>query len=126
MKDSRCQAPSFVPFGFLMTRWFGRSRCTKSGKNFRVILAVALILMLLVPEPSLAQTQTYSCPTGFGPVAVAPVLPGLLLQSLKTVANPILPNGPTGVVRGDLTDYIANQSAAIQLGKALFWDMQAG
>src|SRR6185503_21043639 len=55
-----------------------------------------------------------------------PVLPGLLLQSLKTVANPVLPNGPTGIPRADLTDYIANQTAAIQLGKALFWDMQAG
>src|SRR6476469_4265378 len=126
MQSSRCQAPRFAPIGFLVTRWFGTSRFTKSGKKFHVILAVALTFMLLVPEPSLAQTQTYSCPTGFGPVAVAPVLPGLLLQSLKTVANPILPNGAAGVVRGDLTDYIANQAAAIQLGKALFWEMQAG
>ncbi len=126
MKDSRCQAPRFIPLGFLVTRRFGTSRFTRSGKTFRVILAVTLTLMLLVPETSLAQTQTYSCPTGFGPVAVAPVLPGLLMQSLKTVANPILPNGPTGVPRGDLTDYIANQAAAIQLGKALFWEMQAG
>ena len=126
MKDSRCQAPRFVPFGFLVARWFGRSRFTKSGKKFRAILSRGPDLMLLVPEPSLAQAQTYSCPTAFGPVPIAPVLPGLLLQSLKTVANPILPNGPAGVVRGDLADYIANQAAAIQLGKALFWEMQAG
>jgi len=126
MQDQRCQAPRFIPLGFLVTRLLGRSRFTRSGKTFRVILALTLTLMLLAPEPSLAQTQTYSCPTGFGPIAVAPVLPGLLLQSLKTVANPVLPNGPTGIPRADLTDYIANQTAAIQLGKALFWDMQAG
>ena len=126
MKSPRCQAPRFAPIGVLVARWFDNARFPRSEKKFRAILAVALTLMLLVPEPSLAQTQTYSCPTGFGPVAVAPVLPGLLLQSLKTVANPILPNGPAGVPRGDLTDYIANQAAAIQLGKALFWDMQAG
>jgi cytochrome c peroxidase len=29
-------------------------------------------------------------------------------------------------LRGDLTWFIANQTAAIQLGKALFWDIQAG
>jgi len=122
MQDQRCQAPRFIPLGFLVTRLLGRSRFTRSGKTFRVILALTLTLMLLAPEPSLAQTQTYSCPTGFGPIAVAPVLPGLLLQSLKTVANPVLPNGPTGIPRADLTDYIANQTAAIQLGKALFWE----
>lgn len=126
MQDSRCQAPRFVPVGFLVARLFGRSRFTRSGKAFPAILAVALTFMLLMPEPSLAQVQTYSCTTAFGPVPIAPVLPGLLLQSLKTVANPVLPNGPVGVVRGDLTDYIANQAAAIQLGKALFWEMQAG
>src|SRR5438270_5188379 len=126
MQNSRCQAPRFVPFGFLVTRWFDKARFIRSGKTFRVILAVTLILMLLAPEPAQAQAQTYSCNTAFGPIPIAPVLPGLLLQSLKTVANPVLPNGPAGVVRGDLTDYIANQAAAIQLGKALFWEMQAG
>ena len=123
MKDTR--APRFVPFGFLMAR-FDRVRFPQSGTKFRAILAIVLISLMLVPQPLTAQVQTYSCPTAFGPVAIAPVLPGLLLQSLKTVANPVLPNGPAGVVRGDLADYIANQAAAIQLGKALFWEMQAG
>jgi cytochrome c peroxidase len=81
---------------------------------------------MLVPQPLLAQSQTYSCPTAFGPVAVAPVLPALLSQSLKTAPNPVLPNGPAGIVREDLADLIANQQAAIQLGKAFFWEMQAG
>src|SRR3954451_3102498 len=126
MKNACCQAPRFILFGFPLTQLFGKSRFIGSAKTFRVILAVALILMLLAPEPAQAQVQTYSCNTAFGPIPIAPVLPGLLLQSLKTVANPVLPNGPAGVVRGDLTDYIANQAAAIQLGKALFWEMQAG
>jgi cytochrome c peroxidase len=88
--------------------------------------------MVLVPEPSLAQVQTYSCANGFGPVGgapgapVVPVLPALLLQSLKTAPNPVLPNGTGGLVRDDLLDFIANQQAAIQLGKAFFWEMQAG
>jgi cytochrome c peroxidase len=94
-----------------------------------MVLAAATLLVVLGVTPGVlqAQVQTYTCAApGFGPVAVAPVPPAVLLQSLKTVANPVLPNGPTGAVRGDLVDYIANQPAAIQLGKALFWDMQAG
>jgi len=71
-----------------------------------------------------AQVQTISCAEGFD-VAVAPI-PPILLKSLKTVPNPVLPNGPAGAPRADLVDYIANQTVAIQLGKALFWDMQAG
>jgi cytochrome c peroxidase len=89
------------------------------------LLAVFLVLAL-VTAPSQAQVQTYSCPTGFGPVVAAPILPATLMQSLRTVANPVLPNGPLGITRLDLTDYIANQQAAIQLGKAFFWEMQAG
>lgn len=46
------------------------------------------------------------------------LLPGVALaQSLKTVFVP----EPT-----DLTRYVVNRAAAIQLGKALFWDMQVG
>jgi cytochrome c peroxidase len=87
---------------------------------------------MLVPQSSLAQTQTYSCPTAFGAVGaapgapVAPVLPALLMQSLKTAPNPVMPNGPAGIIRDDLIDFIANQQATIQLGKAFFWEMQAG
>jgi len=73
-----------------------------------------------------AQVQTYSCtaPGGFG-VGLPPA-PPLPLASLKTVPNPVLPNGPNGPPRDDLAPFIANLPAAIQLGKALFWDMQAG
>ncbi|HEX2329613.1 MAG TPA: cytochrome c peroxidase [Candidatus Angelobacter sp.] len=87
---------------------------------------MALTGFAMVCAIASAQTQTYQCTTGFGPVLAAPVLPATLMQSIKTVANPVLPNGPTGIVREDLVDFIANQQAAIQLGKALFWDMQAG
>jgi cytochrome c peroxidase len=73
-----------------------------------------------------AQVQTYTCTTGFGPVVAVPVPPAVLMQSLKNVDNPVLPSGPFGAVRADLADYIANQPAAVQLGKALFWDMQSG
>jgi cytochrome c peroxidase len=72
-----------------------------------------------------AQTQSFTCPDpGFADV---PALPLVLLTSLKTVPNPVIPvvNGqPT--LRADLVDFVANLPAAIQLGKALFWDMQAG
>jgi len=73
-----------------------------------------------------AQVQTYTCPTGFGPIVAVPVCPAVLMQSLRDVENPVLPSGPFGPVRDDLADYIANQPAAVQLGKALFWDMQSG
>jgi cytochrome c553 len=83
-----------------------------------------LLVVLGALTTAQAQTQTYTCAApGFGPVAIAPFIP---LSSLKTVPNPVLPNGAQGAIRGDLAEYVANQAAAIQLGKALFWDMQTG
>jgi cytochrome c peroxidase len=126
MKYSKCQSSRFVPFGFLMAPF------PQSGKTFRASLATILVCLMLVPQPLLAQTQTYSCPTAFGLVGaapgapVAPVLPALLMQSLKTAPNAVLPSGTAGIVRDDLLDFIANQQAAIQLGKMFFWEMQAG
>ena len=72
------------------------------------------------------------CPPGFNNFALAPaggVLGFPPLASLATIANPVLPKDPkTGayLLRADLAPYIANLPAAIQLGKALFWDIQAG
>jgi cytochrome c peroxidase len=131
MKSPRCQAPRFAPIRFL-ARGFNKARFPQSKKTFRAILAMTLVCLMLAPQPLQAQTQTYSCPTAFGAVGaapgapVAPVLPALLMQSLKTAPNPVLPNGPAGIVRDDLLDFIANQQAVIQLGKAFFWEMQAG
>jgi cytochrome c peroxidase len=48
-----------------------------------------------------------------------------LLQSLRNV----LPPDPAGTENGrsvGLTDYVADRTAAIRLGKALFWDMNLG
>jgi cytochrome c peroxidase len=83
-----------------------------------------------------ALTFTFNCQspgTGFGDVFVAPApgaLPFVPLNSLKTVPNPVFPPDPvTGVpkLRPDLAAYyIADVTAATQLGKALFWDIQAG
>ena len=47
----------------------------------------------------------------------APAEPALPPPSLKTVVVPEPPN---------LHLYVRNRQAAIQLGKALFWDMQVG
>jgi cytochrome c peroxidase len=100
---------------------------TGSKETAAIFLMALSLVSVAIPVVSEAQAQTYTCAApGFGPVALAPIPPAVLLQSLRTVANPVLPNGPTGAVRGDLVDYIANQTAAIQLGKALFWDTQAG
>src|SRR5690242_10571220 len=108
-------------------RLFGKKRAAASPyPSPKVLLVMALAAFAMLCAIAGAQTQTYQCTQGFGPVAVAPVLPAVLLNSLKSVANPVLPNGPTGAVREDLLDFIANQQAAIQLGKALFWDMQTG
>jgi cytochrome c peroxidase len=75
--------------------------------------------------------------TGFGDVVAAPRggLAFVPLNSLKTAPNPIFPPDPVthvGKLRPDLAaQYIQNADAgglqaAIQLGKALFWDIQAG
>lgn len=76
--------------------------------------------------------STLACPPGFNMFVGPPpagALPFVPLASLKTVANPVVPPDPkTGAptIRGDLTSYIADVNAAIQLGKAFFWEMQAG
>jgi cytochrome c peroxidase len=78
-----------------------------------------------------APIQTIACSAGFADVneVIAAGPPFIPLTSLKSVANPILPTNPsTGAktLREDLSAYIANVPAAVQLGKALYWDMQAG
>jgi cytochrome c peroxidase len=77
-----------------------------------------------------AQGQTIKCSTGFTTVvAPAGTPPFVPLTSLKAVPNPVVPKDPVNgkpTLRGDLVEYVANLPAAIQLGKALFWDMQAG
>lgn len=82
-------------------------------ERWLLLAAVAL----LSPAFSQAQ-QTFTCPQGFGP----PADPPPQLTSLKTVANPVLPGG---LVPEELQGYIQNKDAAIRLGKALFWDVQA-
>ena len=76
--------------------------------------------------------STLTCTPTFnkfiGPVP-AGVLPFVPLASLKTVENPVVPkNIVTGApaLRADLGSYVADLNSAIQLGKAFFWDMQAG
>lgn len=76
--------------------------------------------------------STYECAapgTGFGAFALAPGVGGLPfvpLTSLAAVPNPVIPRNARGnpIIRDDLTPYVANLSSAIQLGKALFWDVQ--
>jgi hypothetical protein len=102
----------------------------------RLVITSAVVIYVLVlgyagSRPLRAQVQTYNCnaPGGFAGEAALPLVPPILLASLKTVENPVLPRDPaTGAltVRADLAAYIANLPAAIQLGKALFWDMQVG
>ncbi len=107
---------------------FGSSR-KKFGVAF--LAAVGLAGWGLMANTTWAQVQTIICPDpGFGEVVIPPapgVLPFIPLTSLTTVPNPVIPGWPTTpTVRADLADYIANLPAAIQLGKALFWDMQVG
>jgi cytochrome c peroxidase len=99
------------------------------------VACVALVLLAgsltgLVAQQAQVQTYTCAAPGGFGepPAVAAPVLAPMLLASLKTVPNPVIPKDAAGqpMLRGDLVDYVANLNAAIRLGKALFWEMQAG
>ncbi len=83
-------------------------------------------------EAVVAQTYTFSCPPGFNRFVIGPVpgvLPFIPITSLAAVPNPAFEiDLKTGarIVRGDLTPYVADLTSAIQLGKALFWDIQAG
>jgi cytochrome c peroxidase len=83
-----------------------------------------------------ALTYTLSCQspgTGFGAFLLAPGAgagpPFVPIASLRTVPNPVIPPDPRNgnpTVREDLVDYVMDIKSAIQLGKALFWDMQVG
>lgn len=120
---------------------------TKSNV-LRLFLAVPLLVgalscggdqqQLSATDEAVTTTYTFTCPPGFvrPPGAVPAVLrpiPGILpfvpLTSLSAVANPAfgvdLKTGKQ-IVRGDLTSYVADLPSIIQLGKALFWDIQAG
>jgi cytochrome c peroxidase len=84
-------------------------------------------------EPLVMSFNCQSPGTGFGDAFVAPA-PGALafvpLNSLKTAPNPVFPPDPaTGAPKLQPTlaaYYVADVTAATQLGKALFWDVQAG
>ncbi|MFL5277012.1 MAG: cytochrome c peroxidase [Myxococcales bacterium] len=76
--------------------------------------------------------STLNCAPGFNRFIGPPpagVLPFIPFTSLKTVENPVIGiNRVTGApaLRADLASYVADMNAAIQLGKAFFWEMQAG
>ena len=94
---------------------------------FATVTLVTVGLVLGTAWAVTAVTITTVSP-GFG--AVVPPLgapPFVPLTSLATVPNPVIPGWPAApTIRADLTEYIADLTAARQLGKALFWDMQAG
>src|SRR6266511_5960294 len=107
---------------------------SKRGSSGRAVISILAAVTLVTPGlmagPSQAQVQTITCPTGFGVgIPLIPPPPLVLLTSLKAVPNPIFPKDPVTflpALRPDLVAYVANPTAAIQLGKDLFWDMQAG
>ena len=75
-------------------------------KRWRSRIAFLLVLTLLSPAGVLTTTSNSVW-------AANPLAP----PSLKTA---VVPEPP------DLANYVRNKTAAIQLGKALFWDMQLG
>jgi cytochrome c peroxidase len=90
-----------------------------------VLCAAFLLLTIGVRGLPVVQELIYTCTGGFTEEAAPPVL----LTGLSTVPNPVIPTNPTTgarIVRDDLVDYVANLDAAIRLGKAFFWEMQAG
>ena len=97
--------------------------------RLRALLAMLLVVQPFALEVANAQSgwtspQSINCPGGFDVAVVpAPIQP---FKSLKPIVNPVLPNGPTGAPRADIAQFVANQAVAIQLGKALFWDVQVG
>jgi cytochrome c peroxidase len=100
------------------------------SKNRGLLSCLAALLLLIGVSgvrimQAQTQTQTITCAGGF----IEEVAPPVLMTALSTVENPVIPKDPvTGapMLREDLVDYVANLNAAIRLGKALFWDTQAG
>jgi cytochrome c peroxidase len=81
------------------------------------------VLPLTCRSPGTGFREPAPAPTPGGAVGFVP------LVSLKTVANPVIPRDAltdAPLLRPDLAGYVADLAAAIQLGKALFWDVQAG
>jgi cytochrome c peroxidase len=88
-------------------------------------MLLTIVVARIAVTDAQTQTQTFTCLGGF----TEEVAPPILMTSLSTVENPVIPRDlVTGapLIREDLVDYVANLNAAIRLGKALFWDMQAG
>jgi cytochrome c peroxidase len=104
-----------------------KSRSTYRRRLIGVVVALVTLTLggfAIIQAQSVVQTIT--CVGGFTEEGV--VVPPILLTSLSTMPNPVIPKDPlTGkpMVRADLVDYVANLDAAVRLGKALFWDMQA-
>jgi cytochrome c peroxidase len=117
---------------------------TLSKLSRLLALATLATLAACAPQPAEEELGTarqavvtgLSCQapgTGFGDVLVAAApgaLPFIPLEPLAVAGNPVFPPALfTGKpqLRVDLAAYyIADVTAAIQLGKALFWDTQAG
>jgi cytochrome c peroxidase len=107
-----------------------QSREASGSVACAVLMAVIATAWALRTAAVHAQGQTITCSTGFTTVVAPAGAPAFVpLTSLKAVPNPVLPkDAVTGkpTLRADLGEYVANLTAALQLGKALFWDMQAG
>ena len=83
-----------------------------------IVRIVRLVCLFMLPLPGAFAANAPEV------VTPAPDLPSL--QTLRGLIPPD-PSGTEGGRKVDLmTDYVLNRSAAILLGKALFWDMEIG
>src|SRR5581483_756869 len=82
-----------------------------SSRTIRTLQVIAVIAVIVATTGYLKHAGAQSSPP---PPQVVPLRP---LAALSTVPIPDVPG---------LDDYVADRTAAIALGKALFWDMQAG
>jgi cytochrome c peroxidase len=83
----------------------------KSGRFLPRVTAILILALLSVLALTFTRAKAQS---GTPNVSVVPLRP---LAPLSTVPVPPIPG---------IKNYISSQSAAIALGKALFWDMQVG
>src|SRR5690348_10242103 len=99
------------------------------GRKTLICLCIVVVIVSAAAmfDPSFAQSRTGTdiggrngakgqVPIDLGP-ALPPPIPDDPLAALSTVPVPDVPG---------LNNYIFNKTAAVALGKALFWDMQAG
>ena len=109
--DVRVPGGAHAPATPLALQW--HKRPASRNRALALLLGSVAAGAMQLPEHALAETKLIETPAH------------ARLQGLESLRRAVRQDG--GVpLPADLDDFIKNREAALQLGKALFWDMQVG